>query len=100
MVKRSTNKITRILAIETSCDETAIASIEAPRGARSFRVLSNIVLSQVAMHAEWGGVVPNLAKREHQKALVPLLLQALKQSWLFNSKRKNKNVKLQFKIQK
>lgn len=67
-----------ILAIETSCDETALALVRAT-GAR-IRVLATIVSSQAALHAAWGGVVPNLAKREHQKNLVPLLLQALNES--------------------
>ncbi len=68
----------KILAIETSCDETAIAIIEA-RGNKAplFRIGSNIVSSQVAVHRPWGGVVPNLAKREHQKNLVPVLKKAL-----------------------
>ncbi|MBI2049054.1 MAG: tRNA (adenosine(37)-N6)-threonylcarbamoyltransferase complex transferase subunit TsaD [Parcubacteria group bacterium] len=80
----------RILAIETSCDETAIAILECsgdPRkdGAR-FNVLSNIVLSQVALHAEYGGVFPSLAKREHSRNLVPVLIQALKKSGAENPK--------------
>jgi len=74
--RRQTN-IMNILAIETSCDETAIAVIDTARDERGFRVLSNIVLSQIPLHAKWGGVVPNIAKREHEKALAPLLLQAL-----------------------
>lgn len=76
---------TRILAIETSCDETAIAILEARAekiGVR-FSILADKISSQVAIHAPFGGVVPNLAKREHQKNLVPLLLLALKESGLF-----------------
>ncbi len=75
-----------ITAIETSCDETAIAVIQTAGGGRGFRVLSNLVLSQANLHAEWGGVVPNLAKREHEKALVPMLLQALDETGLFESR--------------
>jgi N6-L-threonylcarbamoyladenine synthase len=75
----------RILAIETSCDETAVCILEAkgrkPKSA-SWRILSNIVASQVKIHAPWGGVVPNLAKREHQKNLPVLLRKALKQAQL------------------
>ena len=58
-----------ILAIETSCDETSVAVIEAKGRLKnpSFEILSNIVLSQVKIHAHWGGVVPMMAKREHQK---------------------------------
>ncbi len=73
----------RILGIETSCDETAVCLIEArgDHGADfSFRVLGNALLSQAAIHAEYGGVFPNLAKREHAKNLVPLLEKALEES--------------------
>lgn len=71
-----------ILGIETSCDETAIAVIEATgRKVRPrVRVLANVVLSQIPLHREFGGVVPNLAKREHQKNLVPALLRALREA--------------------
>lgn len=64
-----------ILAIETSCDETAIAILKADH--QSMLVLSNMVSSQVKIHAEWGGVVPNLAAREHLKNIQPVLEQAL-----------------------
>lgn len=69
----------RILAIETSCDETAISIVEAKDGLEtpSFDVLAHLVSSQTKIHAPWGGVVPNLAKREHQKNLIPILRQAL-----------------------
>ena len=58
-----------ILAIETSCDETAISIIEAFGGVKkpSFRVLANVVHSQVDLHKQYGGVFPALAKREHSK---------------------------------
>lgn len=78
----------RILAIETSCDETAISIIEA-RGTKhtpNFTVLSNIVSSQIAVHKKFGGVVPNIALREHQKNLVPILLTALKEAQLYKSR--------------
>ncbi|MEK7078080.1 MAG: tRNA (adenosine(37)-N6)-threonylcarbamoyltransferase complex transferase subunit TsaD, partial [Patescibacteria group bacterium] len=65
----------KILAIETSCDETGIALIESsPKG--QVKVLANLVSSQIETHRPYGGVVPNLAKREHQKAL-PILLKEL-----------------------
>lgn len=69
----------RILAIETSCDETAIAIVEAKGDETnaSFTILGNTLLSQVALHAKYGGVYPNLAKREHAKNLVPILEAAL-----------------------
>ncbi len=74
----------KILAIETSCDETAIAILEI-NGSRqdpNFRVLSHIVSSQVKLHAKFGGVVPNLARREHEHNLVPITVAALKQAKL------------------
>ncbi|OGG69420.1 hypothetical protein A3F27_03200 [Candidatus Kaiserbacteria bacterium RIFCSPHIGHO2_12_FULL_53_13] len=73
----------RVLGIETSCDETAVSLIEASGdfGADfKFRILGNALFSQTITHAEYGGVVPNLAKREHGKNLVPLLEQVLNES--------------------
>ncbi|MDD5098899.1 MAG: tRNA (adenosine(37)-N6)-threonylcarbamoyltransferase complex transferase subunit TsaD [Candidatus Colwellbacteria bacterium] len=66
----------RILAIETSCDETAIAVVEGKGGIKkpSFEILSSLIFSQIPFHKEYGGVVPNIAKREHIKSL-PLLLE-------------------------
>lgn len=68
----------KILAIETSCDETGIALLEADGGLRAprLRVLKNLVASQIAIHRPFGGVVPNLAKREHLKNL-PILLDKI-----------------------
>ncbi|MCX6766734.1 MAG: tRNA (adenosine(37)-N6)-threonylcarbamoyltransferase complex transferase subunit TsaD [Candidatus Moranbacteria bacterium] len=63
-----------ILAIETSCDETAVALIEAKNN--KFRVIEDFVSSQIKVHAPFGGVVPNLAAREHLKNL-PLLLRKI-----------------------
>ncbi len=62
-----------ILGIESSCDETAAAVV---RGGRD--VLSNAVSSQVAMHALYGGVVPELASREHLRNVVPVVREALR----------------------
>jgi N6-L-threonylcarbamoyladenine synthase len=61
-----------ILGIETSCDETAAAVVE--RGART---LSSVVASQIKTHARYGGVVPELASREHLRAIVPVVRAAL-----------------------
>jgi glycoprotease/Kae1 family metallohydrolase len=61
-----------ILGIESSCDETAAAVVE--RGART---LSSVVASQIATHARFGGVVPELASREHLRAIVPVVRAAL-----------------------
>lgn len=74
----------KILAIETSCDETAVAVLECTGGidAPRFDVLGNLVLSQADKHAEFGGVYPNLAKREHSENLVPILTQVLKDAQL------------------
>ncbi|TSC89851.1 MAG: tRNA N6-adenosine threonylcarbamoyltransferase [Parcubacteria group bacterium Gr01-1014_3] len=69
----------KILSIETSCDETSVALVEAKGGLKypEFKVIENIVSSQIAVHRPFGGVVPNLAKREHLKNL-PKILQKLK----------------------
>ncbi|MCX7615076.1 MAG: tRNA (adenosine(37)-N6)-threonylcarbamoyltransferase complex transferase subunit TsaD [Clostridiales bacterium] len=65
----------KILAIETSCDETSAAVVEDGR-----RVLSNVVLSQIDMHADYGGVVPEIASRQHVEAIIPVVKECLKQS--------------------
>lgn len=69
----------RILAIETSCDETAFSLIEASGGLSrpTFTVLENLVASQIAIHRPFGGVVPNLAKREHLINL-PILFEQIR----------------------
>lgn len=67
-----------ILAIETSCDETACAIIEAKKD--KLKILSNVVSSQIKLHAKWGGVVPNLAAREHLKNIVPVIQTSLKET--------------------
>ena len=72
----------RILAIETSCDETGISIIDATGtiegGDVKFTVLADELASQAEMHSEYGGVYPMLAKREHIKALPIMLEKALK----------------------
>lgn len=81
-------KIMKILAIETSCDDTSVAIVNAETGKRPrFEVLSSIVSSQIPVHKKWGGVVPNLAKREHQKNIVPVLIQVLKEAKLLRKLR-------------
>lgn len=71
-----------ILGIETSCDDTAISVVKATGdlNAPKFEILSSLVSSQVKLHAEWGGVVPMLAKREHEHNLPPLLIAALREA--------------------
>ncbi len=65
----------KIIAIETSCDETAIALVEASGGLKSpkFKILKDFVASQIKIHQPFGGVVPNIAKREHLRNL-PILI--------------------------
>ncbi len=63
-----------LLAFETSCDETSVAVIH------DGRVLANLVSSQIALHAEYGGVVPELATREHLRNLIPVARSTLAQS--------------------
>ncbi len=65
----------RILGIETSCDETAAAVVEDGR-----EVLSSIVASQLDTHGKYGGVVPELASREHLRAIVPVVRSALEEA--------------------
>ena len=77
-----------ILAIETSCDDTGIAIIKASGKKRPrFEILSNVVSSQVEVHRKWGGVYPTLAKREHQKNLVPVLKKALKKARMLKTQK-------------
>ncbi len=93
----------KILSIETSCDDTGIAIIKTSGKKRPcFDILSNIVSSQVKIHQKYGGVHPTLAKREHQKNLVPVLKQALRKAKILkvsSSKyqvvNKNRNKKLE-----
>ena len=65
----------RILGIESSCDETAAAVVE-----DGVSILSSVVASQLATHARYGGVVPELASREHLRAIVPVVRLALQES--------------------
>jgi N6-L-threonylcarbamoyladenine synthase len=73
-----------ILSIETSCDETAISLVvtsgEFPNA--TYEILGNALHSQIDIHAEFGGVFPQVAKREHALALVPMLISALSQAEL------------------
>ncbi len=63
-----------LLALETSCDETSAAVV------RDGKILSNIVTSQIQLHAEYGGVVPELAAREHLKNFLPVAQSALREA--------------------
>src|SRR6201999_852605 len=61
-----------ILGIESSCDETAAAVVRSGE-----KIVSNVVFSQIATHQPYGGVVPEIASREHLRAIVPVVRQAL-----------------------
>lgn len=84
----------KILSIETSCDETAVSIIEASGDLNTprFTILGNALYSQISTHAEYGGVFPALAKREHTLNLVPMLKLAT--SHAFDSTQ-NKNGSVQ-----
>jgi N6-L-threonylcarbamoyladenine synthase len=67
----------RVLGIETSCDETGVALFDTEHG-----LVADALYSQVAMHAEYGGVVPELASRDHTRRLLPLIQQVLDEAGL------------------
>jgi N6-L-threonylcarbamoyladenine synthase len=64
----------KILAIETSCDDTCAAVLE------NDRIISNVISSQIDLHKKWGGVVPDLAKRAHEEKIKPVVEEALKRA--------------------
>lgn len=68
-----------VLGIETSCDETGVAIYHAERG-----LINHSLYSQIDMHSEYGGVVPELASRDHIRKLIPLIKQSLQESRLNN----------------
>lgn len=68
-----------VLGIETSCDETGVAIYHANRG-----LINHSLYSQIDMHSEYGGVVPELASRDHIRKLIPLIKQSLQESRLNN----------------
>ena len=63
----------KILGIETSCDETAASVVE-----DGVKILSNVVVSQIDIFAEYGGVIPEVAARSHLEAMLPVVNKALK----------------------
>src|SRR5579871_433388 len=65
----------KVLGIETSCDETGVAVYDTARG-----LLSHALYSQVKLHAVYGGVVPELASRDHVQKLLPMVDKALKEA--------------------
>jgi N6-L-threonylcarbamoyladenine synthase len=82
----------KILSIETSCDETAISVLECefigekPNEKPVFKILGNALHSQIETHADFGGVFPTLAKREHIKNFTPILISALKSAGMIIEK--------------
>lgn len=71
-----------VLGVETSCDETGVALLRWDPQQPGRGLLSHALFSQIALHAEYGGVVPELASRDHVRKLVPLVRQALKDAGL------------------
>ena len=67
----------RVLGIETSCDETGVALYDTERG-----LLADALYSQIAVHAEYGGVVPELASRDHIRKTLPLVDEVIKTAGL------------------
>ncbi len=87
----------KILAIETSCDETAAAVIE-----NGTKILSNVVVSQIDIFAAYGGVIPEVAARSHLEAILPVIHQALLEAGItkYSSAYLSKNPNLQHKFPK
>src|SRR5881398_294130 len=70
--------LVQLLAIETSCDETAAAVVaETGDAAKPWQLRSNVVASQAEIHREWGGVVPELASRQHLRDICGVVERAL-----------------------
>ena len=67
--------MTNILGIETSCDETGVAIYNSEKG-----ILANVLHTQIDLHAQYGGVVPELASRDHVRKIVPLINQCLEEA--------------------
>ncbi|MBP6931693.1 MAG: tRNA (adenosine(37)-N6)-threonylcarbamoyltransferase complex transferase subunit TsaD [Candidatus Pacebacteria bacterium] len=93
----------KILAIETSCDDTGIAILDARKSGKSshcLHMMANAIQSQ-PIHTNYGGVFPMMAKREHGKNIVPVFEKALKDAGLYKLKIKNEKLKIdEVKIKK
>ena len=87
-----------VLSIETSCDDTAISIIKAKSSKKldyaNFEVLSDLIASQIEVHRPYGGVFPAIAKREHQRTLIPLLIKSLKKANLLKESKTIDNKKI------
>jgi len=68
----------KILGIETSCDETGAAIIEAKPGNKKVKLLSNIVTSSLILHSKTGGIIPEIAAREQVRYIIPVIKKAIK----------------------
>lgn len=89
-----------ILGIETSCDDTCISLLKIENC--ELKIISNVVSSQVKLHAKYGGVYPFLAKREHQRNLMPVFIEVLSKAGLLkirNQKLKTKNINQNSKLE-
>lgn len=71
-----------VLGIETSCDETGVALLHWEPAAPGRGLLAHTLYSQIKLHADYGGVVPELASRDHVRKLLPLIREALAQAGL------------------
>jgi N6-L-threonylcarbamoyladenine synthase len=96
-----------VLSIETSCDDTGISIIKKTLNKKKkqiefndIEILCDSVSSQASIHSPYGGVFPSLAKREHQKNLVPLLISCLKKAKLDKVNKKGINAKKIIKVKK
>lgn len=72
----------RVLGIETSCDETGIAIYDSGSNTSQPGIIADVLHSQIELHAQYGGVVPELASRDHVRKIIPLISQALEESKL------------------
>lgn len=88
----------RILAVETSCDETALALLKT--SGKKFTIEAHQVASQIALHTQYGGVFPMMAKREHSKNITPLFIETLKDAGLLKKKPQKISKALIAKIEK
>ncbi len=75
----------KVLAIETSCDETGVAVLEQESAGGTITLLGNALASQIELHAQYGGVFPALAKRAHAEKITLLLHDALDQAYLLDA---------------
>jgi len=82
----------KILGIETSCDETGAAIIEANPGDKTVKVLSNVVTSSFNLHSKTGGIIPEIAAREQVKFIIPVIDKALKEASIRHSGNSERSV--------